>query len=155
VTDLVPFDPSDYGCICRDGMDPFGPSLGSALDEVDRACAIWKRCHRCVRDEHQCLNHVQLKYSMKERNGEKVCSNKSGSCKRVSCECDLQFATALESLLPNPEYQGDAFDADSQCERHGGGSEPLCCLNQNLYVFYNAKSHCCESGVVYPIGQCF
>merc|ERR1712176_722263 len=89
--DFSIIDIDGHGCVCKGLLKGDSP-LGSPVDEIDRACQTYRKCLKCV--GRKCGGYKVNRYG--------DCINKpgsgSGTCKRQTCECDLEFAANLNAV---------------------------------------------------------
>merc|ERR1712130_118831 len=133
-------DLKTYGCVCQ-GLNLNKKPAGRPVDAIDRACFNWRKCNQC--NKKQCGGYRI------DRDG--ICTNKSGGCKRRTCECDMALFRSLQNL------EMDASQNNAKCffANPTGPGRGKCCLKNDLNVFYNSGTHdCCSSGDVVEYGQC-
>jgi hypothetical protein len=158
-----------YGCHCLIlGDRPMSDmGHGRPVDALDTVCKAYKECQKCARAKHgdMCIGEF-VKYKYGEKNGDKFCKDKEGSCGRDLCMCDLAFAKAhvsaksvfkndyhmFWSTLPGGWSQGN-------CQTGTGSADMQCCQAQaddTAWVLYNANNKvCCADGSIGNLGdQC-
>jgi len=149
-----------YGCHCLFlGDRPLTDmGKGTPVDDLDRACRVYKDCQRCVRDKHgnQCIGEF-VKYTWRIDGPRDVqSSEKTGSCPRELFECDRQFA--LNMFQTHAVYKTkfhqffgkwDHNDRKNCPRGPGGPHQRKCCGgNDQPYVLFNAKKqNCCRDGI--------
>ena len=82
------------------------PGRGRPMDRLDRHCQQYKMCQMCARRIHgkECVGEL-VRYNMARVNKEYQCQDKAGSCNRLLCECDKQFARGLQ--IASQSYSKD------------------------------------------------
>jgi hypothetical protein len=86
------------------------PGRGQPVDELDQICHQYKQCQLCARrvQGSECIGEF-VKYNMEivkqDRAKVPICYDSPGTCKRLLCECDKQFASALPKA--NRSYNKD------------------------------------------------
>ena len=138
----------NYGCAGVGNMDATEKNLGRPIDAVDVALNNRKRCITCASSE---IGGGYAAYNFDKVNNE--CSDGVGTARRAFCECDLQFANALNNKKNQWDSGNKNLDS-SDCTPGTGGS-PLCCQASNgLFNRYNSDNmECCDGNVV-DIGSC-
>ena len=78
------------------------PGRGRPVDKLDKHCHQYKQCQLCARRIHgpKCIGE-RVKYSMDLVKQDKLyqCRDTPGSCERLLCECDKQFAEGLSTAM--------------------------------------------------------
>jgi len=128
----------NYGCAGRGTYDAFTGTLGSAVDDNDRAFYVWKKCVQCATDNDATAISA---YDFDDFN--MSCANSSNASRGV-CECDKALVVALYNANPvNSNYTA------SQCIATGGGGANTDCCNWNTFMYarFNTDTHvCCKNG---------
>ena len=156
-----------YGCNCLIlGDRPMSdPGFGPPVDPLDAVCKAYKDCQKCARAEHgnSCIGEF-VRYKYGERNGDKYCRGRPGSCDRALCECDLQFAKAhvAKAHVFDKDFhlfwstRPNGWEPKDNCPRGGSGPyDPQCCGRPDgPFALYNAANHVCCAGDVKKGSQC-
>ena len=143
------------------------PGHGPPVDALDTVCKAYKDCLKCARMEHgdSCIGEfTQYRYGI--TNGDAVCKDRAGTCKRALCECDAKFAREhvgqtgvfdekyhMFWSTNNGGTMWDPANDDAACPRGGGGVyDPQCCVDdagEGPALLYNAATKaCCSDGRV-------
>merc|ERR1712064_148630 len=159
-----------YGCHCLILGDRPMSDMGHGLpvDALDTVCKKYKDCLKCARMTHGegCVGEFhQYKYGYK--NGDVVCRDNAGDCKRDLCECDAMFAREHVgvAIVFNQEFHmfwsvaGWDPKADPNICVSNGPGFPECCQNEDKtlpWKLHNSLSNkCCSNGsVVHRSEQC-
>jgi len=158
-----------YGCNCLIlGDRPMSdPGYGPPVDALDSVCKAYKDCVKCAKMTHgdECIGEF-VKYRYGYKNGDAICKDSAGSCKRSLCECDAMFARQhapvtgvfdqkyhmFWSTTAGYEMWDPQSDPHTFCPRNGGGPYvPECCGGETTpFILYNAASNkqCCPDGSV-------
>lgn len=143
------------------------PGHGRPVDALDKVCKSYKNCLKCTRMIHGdlCISEF-ISYTLEYTNGEPVCGDQAGTCKRALCECDAEFArehagqTGVFDVKYHKFYSTtwDPVNDDAACPRGGGGvRDPQCCTPKDgtgPALLYNAViKDCCSDGRVVNHGS--
>lgn len=145
---------------------------GRPVDQLDGACKTHKECLKCARKTHGeiCIGEF-TKYKYGEKNGDKFCRNKEGSCHRDLCMCDLAFAKAHVGVVSHFDKEYHRFwsitgwNPTNTSEAGVTGGHPTstnsmkCCqtnAKDSAFVLYNINTKvCCVDGSIGNMGdQC-
>lgn len=154
-----------YGCNCLIlGDRPMSEmGKGKPVDDLDFICRDYKSCQRCARMEFgkDCIGEM-VKYNWKSINGEVVCTDDAGTCKRNLCECDLDYAKKIPGVINVFDnnyhlfWSTNGWKPETDCKRTPGTSQPECCqVNDGPFKIFNTlKQECCQDGSIKRIGFC-
>ena len=80
----------------------------------------------------------------------KYSANKEGSCKRQTCECDLELYRATKKLTYNKaEENANCITGNDNLGKTD------CCQKGQLFKFYNTDTHeCCGNGDIALSNTC-
>jgi len=138
------FPPSmaiDYGCTGRGEFDAFSTTIGTPVDDVDRAFFAWKKCVQCASGGDKSAVGA---YDYDADN------DSCGSENRAFCECDRTLINTLVALTPMASQT-----PASQCSGNGGHGGLACCnWNTHRWAAYNENNSCCGDDGVKEIGLC-
>jgi len=150
----------NYGCAGRGLLNPFHASIGTLVNNEDRAIHRWKNCIRCAKDvpltkiDESVNSHELPKYDFNTES--EICENEVGTVERAVCECDKWLTFRLQPRAIDRTFQRYQ---NTNCYRREDPYipiEPSCCGDaQGLFTFYKAELNCCEAdGQVLDIGTC-
>jgi len=76
------------------------PGRGRPVDSLDKHCHQYKQCQLCARriQGPKCIGE-RVRYNMEKVNKAYQCKDQTGTCKRLLCECDKQFAEGLKNAM--------------------------------------------------------
>jgi len=133
----------NYGCAGRGKYEAFTGTLGSAVDDNDRAFYAWKKCV-------QCASSSPVPAYDYDADSDSCAASASGAARGV-CECDKALVQALyNSKADNSNYSA------SNCVASGGGASLDCCnYNTHFWASFNTNTHCCDKAAgIKDIGTC-
>merc|ERR1712242_26501 len=149
-----------YGCNCLNTNDrPMSsPGKGRPVDNLDRHCAQYKQCQRCTRqfNDDLCIGEFK-KYNFKKSKKEYICTDNPGTCERMICECDLQFAKGIAKPMESFDkkyHKFSGFNQDKRCNRRSGPGQLQCCRSiAGPQSLYGPSKQCCPTGQVIGLGE--
>ena len=109
------------------------PGLGKPVDELDRHCHQYKQWYqylnklkshkfwhnqylnaicsqRCTKQfmGEECIGEF-VEYNFEKKQKGVVCTDEANSCKRMVCECDLQFAKGIKTAMKSYDRSNHRF----------------------------------------------
>lgn len=112
----------DYGCWCLPNQGALD-NHGAPIDELDRICHEFNTCRTCLEYDQCKLDETTYGWQVveKKKNKNIYCTDKSGSCGRNLCECEVHMIQQLldNAHLYNPIYaHANGFDRSLHCGKH-------------------------------------
>lgn len=110
----------DYGCWCLPNQGALD-NHGAPIDELDRICHEFNTCRTCLEYDQCKLDETTYGWQVVEKKKNIYCTDKSGSCGRNLCECEVHMIQQLldNAHLYNPIYaHANGFDRSLHCGKH-------------------------------------
>ena len=80
--------------------------------------------------------------------------NDADSIERSFCECDKELGEKLQNATIVASFEN--YDTIECQKRPFAVTDPECCRHdEGYFTLFNGNNHCCEDGIVRPLGHCF